>query len=490
VDSASPSAAAPGTGARAPALRLERARVPELVLGVLRALHAAGKQAFLAGGAVRDLARLALGQTEVPSSERWPADFDVATDALPEEVLALFPRAIPTGIQHGTVTVLARGGEGADREEHKVEVTTFRGEGPYLDGRRPSSVTFLGDIEGDLARRDFTVNAMAWDPLAPDENGLRDPFGGLDDLRRRRLRAVGDARARFTEDGLRPLRAVRFAATLRLALERQTEKAIGETLPTFAQVAQERVRDELEKLLVRGQPASRGARVLLRTGLLAAISPALAEEITRAPGAWRRALRALDLCRARGPEPLAGAAEAWGANHWDPTQLLLVARFALLFSPLGPARAAQLCEHLRFPLRQRDRVQRLLAEAAQEFPAAVSDGDCRRAMARIGPGELAPLFAMRCALAAADGAADRDGALVARWAALLAERPPLTLQALAVDGRELMRELHLAPGPLVGQLLRALLERLFDDPSLNSRAALLRLASELAGGQFTGNSQA
>src|SRR5438067_12166765 len=161
--------------------------VPPAVMGVLKTLRGAGKQAFLAGGAVRDLMRIAQGAPLSP-----PQDFDVATDALPEDVQRIFPRTAPTGIAHGTVTVLA--------DAHKVEVTTFRGEGPYLDGRRPSSVTFLGDIDGDLARRDFTVNAMAWDPLSGE---LRDPFGGERDLQRGRLRAVGDPLERFREDGLR-----------------------------------------------------------------------------------------------------------------------------------------------------------------------------------------------------------------------------------------------------------------------------------------------
>src|SRR5882724_8300916 len=181
-------------------------------MAVLRTLRGASRQAWLAGGAVRDILCGAAAQ-----------DFDVATDALPEQVVRLFPRVVPTGIQHGTVTVLSG--------EHKVEVTTFRGEGPYLDGRRPSSVTFLGDIDGDLARRDFTVNAMAWDPI---DGALRDPFGGLADLRRHRLRAVGDPLARFQEDGLRPLRAVRFACTLRLALQPGTRRAIPAALDVFA----------------------------------------------------------------------------------------------------------------------------------------------------------------------------------------------------------------------------------------------------------------
>src|SRR2546421_12288165 len=164
--------------------------VPPAVQDVLRTLRGAGKQAYLAGGAVRDLLRIAQGEEVTP-----PQDFDVATDALPEDVQRLFRRTAPTGIAHGTVTVLA--------EDHKVEVTTFRGEGPYLDGRRPSSVTFLGDVEGDLARRDFTVNAIAWDPLQPGLAGLRDPFGGLRDLQRRLLGAGGRADGRFADDGLR-----------------------------------------------------------------------------------------------------------------------------------------------------------------------------------------------------------------------------------------------------------------------------------------------
>src|SRR5438552_4972964 len=254
-------------------------------MAVLRGLRAAGKQAWLAGGAVRDLVRRAEGLYVGDP----PQDFDVATDALPEQVLKLFPRVVPTGIQHGTVTVLSG--------EHKVEVTTFRGEGPYVDGRRPSSVTFLGDIDGDLARRDFTVNAMAWDPLA---GVLRDPFSGAEDLRRCRLRAVGNALARFQEDGLRPLRAVRFACTLRLAIEPDTRRAITQALDTFAKVAQERVRDELIKLLLRGDPPSRGLRLLQRTGLLGRIIPELLESVHfvqnryHAWDVWRHTLRAVD----------------------------------------------------------------------------------------------------------------------------------------------------------------------------------------------------
>ena len=457
----------PRDGARAPAaletLALDRERIPTLVLEVLRTLQGAGKQAFLAGGAVRDLARLALGQAAAPAAgERWPADFDIATDALPEEVIKIFPRTVPTGLQHGTVTVLARG----KGEEHKVEVTTFRGEGPYLDGRRPSAVSFLGDIEGDLARRDFTVNAMAWDPLAPGLSGLRDPFGGLADLHRHLLRAVGEARDRFAEDGLRPLRAIRFAATLRLALEPRTARAIGETLETFAKVARERVRDELEKLLLRGRPVSRGARLLLRTGLLRVVAPELAASAARDRAGWRRSLRALDAAPA-----------------------LLEVRLALLLLPLAAGPAAALCDSLRIPSRQRDRVLLLLREQPCQYTAAWSDGECRRLLARLTPAELPAFIALRNALAAADGAPARDRDFAARLEQLLASGPPLTTQALALDGRALMAALPLAPGPALGRILRGLLEAVLDDPSLNNFAALLRLASELLKKEPTGNPQ-
>src|SRR5256714_7063472 len=251
-------------------------------MAVLRTLRGASKQAWLAGGAVRDILCGATAQ-----------DFDVATDALPEQVVALFPRVIPTGMQHGTVTVLSG--------QHKVEVTTFRGEGPYLDGRRPSSVTFLGDIDGDLARRDFTVNAIAWDPIA---GVLRDPFSGAEDLRRCRLRAVGDPLARFREDGLRPLRAVRFACTLRLALDPATRRAIPAALDEFSKGAAGRGRDELLKLLGRGAPPGRGLGPLWRTELLARIVPELLESVRFAQNryhrwdVWPHSLRCVDFAPA------------------------------------------------------------------------------------------------------------------------------------------------------------------------------------------------
>ncbi|MBC8131526.1 MAG: tRNA cytidylyltransferase, partial [Deltaproteobacteria bacterium] len=188
-------------------MNIDSTQIPKDVRAVCERLRAAGHQAHLVGGGVRDLL---LG--------RPPADFDVATDAHPQQVLALFGQryAIPTGLQHGTVTVVSDG--------RNVEVTTFRGEGAYVDGRRPSSVTYVGSLQEDLSRRDFTMNAIGYDPIA---DVLSDPFEGRRDLLERRVRAVGDAETRFREDGLRPMRAIRQATQLGFEIDPPTLAAIS-----------------------------------------------------------------------------------------------------------------------------------------------------------------------------------------------------------------------------------------------------------------------
>ena len=195
-----------------------RGAIPEPVLEVCRALEARGHRAWVVGGCIRDLLR-----------GHPVSDWDLATSALPEEVQRTFARTIPTGIEHGTVTVLHR--------DEAYEVTTLRGEGAYSDGRRPDQVELGVDIDEDLARRDFTVNAIAYDPLTQE---TVDPWGGIADLEAGLLRAVGDPRERFGEDGLRVLRAARFAATLGFDLHGDTHAAIPGSLGTFRKVSPER----------------------------------------------------------------------------------------------------------------------------------------------------------------------------------------------------------------------------------------------------------
>ena len=218
---------------------------PKYVLNILCALDSAGHRAVLAGGCVRDNL---LG--------RRPSDWDIASSASPEEVLALFPHCVPTGIKHGTVTVLSGGGS--------VEVTAFRAEGGYSDHRRPDSVSFGCPLEADLARRDLTVNAMAMDAAGE----ITDPFGGRDDLRRRLLRCVGEPERRFDEDALRMLRTVRLSAQLGFEIEPRTLEAIRALAHLASGLSAERVRDELLKTL--RSPAPGLVWQLVDLGLLGA----------------------------------------------------------------------------------------------------------------------------------------------------------------------------------------------------------------------------
>ncbi|HEX4383855.1 MAG TPA: HD domain-containing protein [Myxococcales bacterium] len=453
--------------------------VPEEVISVLRGLRGGGKQGWLAGGAVRDLVRGKPAQ-----------DFDVATDAVPEEVIKLFKKVIPTGVQHGTVTVLSG--------EHPVEVTTFRGEGPYLDGRRPSSVQFLGDIDGDLSRRDFTINAMAWDPI---DQVLRDPFGGQEDLQRSRLRAVGNALDRFQEDGLRSMRAVRFACTLRLALEPKTRKAIGETLDVFAKVAMERVRDELVKLLARGAPASRGLRLLQRTGLLQRIAPELLESV-RFPqnryhrwDVWRHTLHVVDAAPADPILKLAALLhDVAKPRTASPKEGAPGENTFYDHEHIGAKLTAEMLARLKLSKKEIDRIVLLVDEHNWHYLPEWSDSTVRRTLARIGVDALPALWALRRADLIGRGRYVEEGLAnqaqaEERFAKEVEKANALKISDLKVGGGDVMKAYGVPPGPIIGQTLSRLLEMVLDDPQLNTRETLLRLLPDLPQKPSTGNSQ-
>ncbi len=408
-----------------PPAALKAARIPAGVLEVLERLNGAGHEAFLVGGCVRDLL-----------TTRVPGDWDVATQAVPAEVQRLFRRVIPTGVAHGTVTVLLSGA--------KVEVTTYRVEMGYADGRRPDHVEFRRDLVEDLARRDFTINAMAFDPRAGE---FRDPFAGLEDLARRTVRSVGDAAARFGEDGLRPLRAVRFATVLDFDLDALTEAAIPGAIPVFRKVAPERVRDEFLKLLL-APAVERGLRLLDRTGLLAAAFP----ELETAAGAG------------------AGAAVAA-----VPAQLA-VRLSALLFSV---ERAEAVLERLRLPGRTVEEVRGLLAHPLPEDASAWNDVEVRRWAARLGAEHVPDALWLTTARGLASAPAIRT-----KVERVLASHPPLTVRELALDGRGVMEVLGVGPSPMVGEATRWLLDQVLEVPERNTETTLregLRVWAEAKG---------
>ena len=456
------------------------ARVPAPVLALCGQLTAAGHQAFLVGGAIRDLL---LG--------REVHDFDIATSARPEEVTRVFGRrrTIPTGAAHGTVTVLLdkAAAEAAGLDHPGVEVTTFRGEGAYADGRRPDEVRFLDDIVEDLRRRDFTVNALA---LEPGSATLRDPFAGLADLAAGRLRAVGAAAERFGEDGLRVMRAVRLSAQLSFALEPDTEAAIPGALDVFRQVSAERVRDELLKLLAAPRP-SVGLRLMHRTGMLAVVLPELCEgdghpqnrfhahdvlehsllTVDETAGDPIVRLGALlhDVAKPRTAAPKEGA----------PGEFTFY-RHEYVGAPLADA----IARRLRLSNRDRERVVALVEHHMFWYSPDWSDGAVRRFMGRVGPDLLPDLFALREGDVRARGHGEDPAVEVAelkqRIARELESQRALRVTDLCIGGADVIRLLGRPPGPIVGAVLRRLLERVLDEPGLNERALLEALVPQVA----------
>jgi tRNA nucleotidyltransferase (CCA-adding enzyme) len=225
---------------------------------VCQILQQHGYQSFIVGGCVRDLMMGAI-----------PKDWDICTDASPDKILEIFPKTIPTGLQHGTVTVCM--GEGV---ENHFEVTTFRVEGEYKDGRRPEEVRFVQKVEEDLARRDLTINAMAYDPIS---KRYVDPFGGAQDIEWGFIRAVGIPLERFQEDGLRIMRVARFAARFHYLLDPETFEGMRNSLETLKKVSKERISDELRKILMTSYP-SLGLQILSECGALTIVCPRLAQE--------------------------------------------------------------------------------------------------------------------------------------------------------------------------------------------------------------------
>ena len=434
--------------------------IPQEVCAVLQTLERAGYEAYAVGGCVRDMR---MGKT--------PHDWDVTTSALPQETMALFDHfAIPTGLQHGTVTV--RSGKTA------CEVTTFRTDGDYPDHRHPAAVTFTRSLREDLARRDLTVNAMAMDMRGT----LHDPFDGQADIRRRTLRCVGEPERRFQEDALRILRTLRFSATLGFTIEEDTHRALRAQCGDLRYVAAERVREELTKLLC----GTDVLRVLLEDPqVLGVVLP----EILPCVGFDQHN-------RHHCYDVWGHTAHAVAAAPPDP-----VLRWVMLLHDLGKPQcftldeqgvghfhghhrpsaemAEAVCRRLRFDKATAQRICMLVRY--HDRPIPLTEKAIRRAMNQLGVEGLRQL----CAVKRADNLAQHPDyhsrqreidAGEAIMDALLEKDACFSLKQLAVNGRD-MAALGLE-GPAIGQALQALLEAVMDGEADNDRAALLALAKE------------
>jgi tRNA nucleotidyltransferase/poly(A) polymerase len=438
--------------------------LPGHVSAILERLRTEGHAAYVVGGSLRDAL---LG--------REPADWDVATDARPERIQALFPGSHYEN-RFGTVLVppLRAGMTEPPALPHPVEVTTFRRDHAYADHRRPDQVTFSDSLEEDLARRDFTVNAIAL-----GLEGLLDPQGGLPDLANRRIRAVGDPRARFDEDALRLLRAVRLAAQLDFEIEPGTRAAITANAAAVRHVSRERIGQELRKLLRAPRPGH-GLRLMAETGLLEAALPQLAAQRgiaqDKIPGddLWDHTVRTVDAAAqlAPGDEALILAA----LLHDIAKPETLADGHFYGHDEVGARRAEELLRDLAVPRREALPVEGLVRWHMFAYEPAWGDAAVRRFIGRVGAELLPRLLQLRAADNLGSGAPAGAGGLdelAARIAEQEAAAVPLRLADLALDGHDLQAELGLTQGPELGRLLGRLLESVLADPSRNTREILL-----------------
>lgn len=444
-----------------------RPQVPAAVRWIVTRLEEAGYETWTVGGAVRDAL---MGH---PSG-----DWDLATRAPPEEVRRIFPRTVPVGMEHGTVGVLSRDGE-------MYEVTTFRRDVETFG--RHAVVAFADTLDEDLARRDFTINALAWHPL---REVLHDPHGGAGDLARRLLRTVGEPAERFAEDYLRVLRALRFAGRFGLEIAPDTWRALKEAVSGLGHLSPERVREELWKVLGGDPTPGRSLELYRRSGVLAAAFPEIARMAGGGPDGsegWGRTLAVVGAVRPHRPllrlAVLLGDA---GVPEPEPDDAPLPREAGPAASPerlRGMVRAAALLTRLRHSNAQVSEVAGLVATGPDLPGAGADEASLRRWLARVEPRRVPTL--VRWAVAEVRAGAAPGGAaarLVSSWRRIRAELRagnPLAVGDLALDGRDLIR-LGLRPGPRFGEILELLLDRALEDPTVNRTEVLEALALEAA----------
>lgn len=437
--------------------------IPGGVRRILDKLTGAGYDAYVVGGCVRDALR-----------GKAPHDWDICTSATPAETKAVFDgeKVIETGIKHGTLTVLI--------EEEAYEVTTYRIDGNYKDHRHPSKVTFTDRLEEDLARRDFTINAMAYHP----DKELIDPFGGQEDLRFYVLRCVGDPDKRFQEDALRMMRAIRFSAQQGYSIEQETEKSIYRNLPLLDAISKERLRDELCKLLI----GSYVKRVLLKhRDIIARIIP--------------------ELCATFGfqqhnPHHIY---DVWThtVNAVDEAKEDLIVRLTMLLHDIGkPAcfskdengighfyghgamsaeYAKTILTRLRFDNQTIDTVVNLIE--CHDAPLTASQRTVRRMLNKLGPDTFAKLLDVHYADVAAQATEyisqrhDEIANIRVIASRELAAKNCISLRDLAVSGKDLLAAGY-CPGPGIGRILNEMLQAVIDDPSMNNREVLMQALLE------------
>ena len=440
-----------------------RIEIPEKARYIIKTIMEAGFEAYVVGGCVRDSV---LG--------RKPEDWDITTSAKPQQVKALFPRTIDTGIQHGTVTVML--------DKEGFEVTTYRIDGKYEDSRHPKEVTFTPNLVEDLKRRDFTINAMAYN----EEAGLVDIFGGMEDIGRKMICCVGAAEERFSEDALRMMRAIRFSAQLGYTIEENTLKAISVLAPNLRQISAERIQVELTKLLVSGHPD------YLRTAYEAGVTRIILPEFDKA----------METQQNHPHHKYSVGEHTLCSLTYVPAQKAL--RLAMLFHDIGKPETVsvdnegithfhghaavseemtkKILRRLRFDNETVFMVSRLVRYHDYGNSVEPDMRIVRRAVNKIGEDAFPLLFEVKKADILAQSEYMREDKLtrLERWQQLyqklLEKGQCVSLKTLAVTGSDLIA-IGMRPGKEIGEMLRQLLELVLENPESNTKELLLEEAS-------------
>ena len=433
------------------------------IIDIVGRLKQKGYECYLVGGSVRDFV---LGISVF--------DYDFATNAHPEDVIKIFSKVIPTGIKHGTVTILSK--------ENKYEMTTYRSDGKYINGRRPENVTFSDTLEKDVERRDFTINGLAYDI---EKEEIIDLVGGLEDIEKKTVRTIGSPIDRFREDGLRPYRSCRFAAKLNFTIEEETFGAISETLEVAKKVSVERVRDELIKIVASKKP-SIGFEYMRRSGLLGQCLPELMECYNVGQNKYHifdiyyhsvyscdaipgedKAIKLAALLHDIGKAATRKEGEDGDYTFYN-------------HEVVGAKITRKIMKRLRVSNEEIERVNNLVLNHMFHYMPEWSDGAVRRFMRKVGLENLNELFLLR--LADRRGNGQRDGLpapineLKHRISRVIEQDSALTVKDLAVDGHMIMKEFNIKPGPAIGKILNSLLELVLDEPEANTRDFLLEKA--------------
>ena len=435
--------------------------------------------------------------------KKTPHDYDLATNALPDEMLNIFPKSVSTGAKFGTVIALVQDEYG---ETHEVEVTTFRSEAEYVDGRWPSSVKFVDDIDKDLGRRDFTFNAMAIDlsllnlddGVEKKEAEIYDPFGGIEDIRKKVVRAVGTPLERFKEDGLRSFKAARMASQLGFEIEPDTLQGMKDSIAVAESVSMERVRDEFMKMLLNSPKPSVGIEIMREVGLLQIFMPELLEGV----GVEQKLFHANDV--------YTHTLKTIDAAH---DSVKLAALFHDIAKPrtdmgnghfyghdrMGADMAEKIMRRMKFPNSEIVRTKRLVEnhmfyyphikeEMSEEEKRNIeqhqwSDSAVRRFIQRVGEENIDDLFRLRLADAQGNPLTmfkpEEITLLQKRISHLREQDMALKISDLKINGEQL-EKLGIEKGPKMGLVLRELLDAVIEDPLLNTEEKLGEIAVKLS----------